>query len=137
MTILRNGKGCTLFYCLKTSQYDERNNEMRELLTDLIRINDTVDALSDQMFLFPEENPVDPGMAANLLRVKDVIRRLVLPENPPEGLATEKMISAFYWILGSKGDAGEKAGILLQIRKDLMSMGGSMPVDLSEDQNHL
>ena len=43
---------------------------MREMITDLIRINDTVDELSANMILFPEESPVDPGMTANRVRVK-------------------------------------------------------------------
>ena len=106
------------------------------MITDLIRINDTVDELSANMILFPEESPVDPGMTANLVRVKEVIRRLVLPVIPHDGLSAEKTLSSFYQILGSKEDAGEKADKLLQMQKDLMATGGCLLSTPSENQNY-
>ena len=132
----RNERRCALFCCPKTCPYYERNNEMREMITDLIRINDAVDELSANMILFPEESPVDPGMTANLVRIKEVIRRLVLPVIPHDGLSAEKTLSAFYRILGSKEDAGEKADKLLQMQKDLMATGGCMLSASSDNQNY-
>ena len=92
---------------------------MRELLTDLISINDTVDELTAVSILSPEKASVDVGMTTNLVRVKDVIRRLVLPTIPPDAPAERKMHSDFYRILGSKENPEKKAENLLQMQKEL------------------
>ena len=74
---------------------------MKEMLMDLIKINDTVDDLITDLSDPEESSAPYKAKACELLKIKDVIMRMLLPAVPPEAALLETFYSDFYRILGS------------------------------------
>lgn len=100
---------------------------------DLIKINDAVDDLMTDL-TFPEESGVlYKTRAGGLLKIKDVIMRMILPAIPPEASVLETFYSDFYRILGSSVTVHKKTEELLGLKKKMNAMGGPLICGTVED----
>ena len=96
---------------------------MKEMLMDLIKINDTVDDLITDLSDPEESSAPYKAKACELLKIKDVIMRMLLPAVPPEAALLETFYSDFYRILGSSSTVHKKAEELLSLKKKLNAPG--------------